>query len=137
MHRTNYWAVIVAVIATSVASAVWYTVFSHQYFELRGIDPNDTVATAMPAWQVPALLVRHLLVALVLSHLVVRLGIADWKNALQLGFLLWLGFPVVLLAGAVINDNVPWMLAAIHGGDWLVKLLLITVILGVWRRKNN
>jgi hypothetical protein len=26
------------------------------------------------------------------------------------------------------------MLAAIHAGDWLVKLLLMTVILGVWRK---
>ena len=26
------------------------------------------------------------------------------------------------------------VLAAIHAGDWLVKLLLMTVILGVWRK---
>lgn len=28
---------------------------------------------------------------------------------------------------------VPWKLAAIHSGDWLVKLLVIAVILGAWR----
>jgi hypothetical protein len=26
------------------------------------------------------------------------------------------------------------MLAAIHAGDWLVKLLLVAVIIGVWRK---
>lgn len=31
-------------------------------------------------------------------------------------------------------DNVSWKLAAIHAGDWLVKLPLMAVILGVWRR---
>jgi len=29
------------------------------------------------------------------------------------------------------------MLAAIHAGDWLVKILLMTVILGVWRRSKT
>ena len=27
----------------------------------------------------------------------------------------------------------PWKMAAIHAGDWLVKLVLIAVIVGVWR----
>jgi hypothetical protein len=126
----------VAVIVTFVGSAVWYIVLSHQYFELRGIDPNDSAATAMPAWQILVLLVRHLVLAIVLAYLIIRLGIVGWKSALQLGFLLWVGFPVVLLAGAVANDNVPLALAAIHAGDWLVKLLVMAVILGVWQRRN-
>jgi Protein of unknown function (DUF1761) len=136
MRSINYWAISVAVLVTFVASAVWYSVFSHQYFEMRGIDPNDAAATAMPAWQILVLLVRHLVLALVLAYIITRLGIVGWKNALQLGFLLWIGFPAVLLAGAVANDNVPLALAAIHAGDWLVKLLVMAVILGTWRRRN-
>jgi len=91
----------------------------------------------MPAWQALTLLVRHFVVAFALAYLVARLGIVGWKSALQLGLLLWIGFPAVLLAGSVIHDNVPWMLAAIHAGDWLVKILLMTVILGVWRRSKT
>jgi Protein of unknown function (DUF1761) len=137
MSKINYLAVAIAAIAAFMASAVWYIVFSHQYFELRGINPNDTAATAMPAWQALTVLVRHLVVAFALAYLVARLGIVGWKSALQLGLPLWIGFPAVLLAGSVIHDNVPdnvpWMLAAIHAGDWLVKILLMTVILGVSR----
>jgi hypothetical protein len=136
MRGINPWAIIVAVIVTFMGSAVWYILLSHQYFELRGIDPNDSAATAMPAWQILVLLVRHLVLAIVLAYLIIRLGIVGWKSALQLGFLLWIGFPVVLLAGAVANDNVPLALAAIHAGDWLVKLLVMAVILGVWQRRN-
>lgn len=135
--KINYWAVILAVVVTFIASAAWYIIFSTQYFELRGINPNDAAATAMPAWQVIVLLVRHLLVTLVIAQLVARLGVNDWKSGLKLGLLLWIGFPVVLLAGAVANDNVPLALAAIHAGDWLIKLLLITTILAVWRRKQS
>ena len=137
MHRINYWAVVVAVLATFVTSAVWYMAFSHQYMELLGINPNDTAATAMPVWQILIVLARHLVVALVIAYLVMRLGVVDWKSALLLGLLLWVGFPVVLLAGSVANDNVPLALAAIHGGDWLVKILLITVIFSVWRKKEK
>ena len=39
----------------------------------------------------------------------------------------------MLLVGAVIHENMPVKLYAIHAGDALVKTLLMTVILGVWR----
>jgi len=43
----------------------------------------------------------------------------------------WVGFPVVLLAGSVLHERVPWRLAAIHAGDWLLKLIAVTLIVGV------
>ena len=134
MRRINYLAIIVSVIATFVLSGVWYTVFLNQYFALRGIDPNDAAATVMHPWEYLVVLVRHLVVALVLAYLLFRLDIKTLGSALKLGLLLWLGFPVVLLAGAVASDKVPFALAAIHGGDWLIKLLLMSAIIGVWRK---
>ena len=41
-------------------------------------------------------------------------------------------FPLVLLAGSVYHEKVPGPLAALHGGDWLLKLLAVTVIVSVW-----
>ena len=37
--------------------------------------------------------------------------------------------------GAVIGENVPPppTLAAVHGGDWFVKLVIVAAIVGVWR----
>jgi len=32
----------------------------------------------------------------------------------------------------VVHENAPWKLAAIHAGDWLVKLLLVAVIVTAW-----
>jgi hypothetical protein len=51
----------------------------------------------------------------------------------RLGALIWV-FPAMILLGSVVHENVPLLLAAIHAGDWLVKLLLMSVILGVWRK---
>ena len=42
--------------------------------------------------------------------------------------------PRMLLMGAVLHEKMPWTLYAIHAGDALVKTLLMTAILGVWRR---
>jgi hypothetical protein len=53
--------------------------------------------------------------------------------AVQLGAWVWIGFQATLLLGAVIWENMPWRLYAIHAGDALVKMLLMAAILGVWR----
>jgi hypothetical protein len=44
-------------------------------------------------------LVRSLVVASVVAGLAELLDIADWTGAVQLGFALWIGFPVVLWTG--------------------------------------
>jgi hypothetical protein len=33
----------------------------------------------------------------------------------------------------MIHEDTPWKLAAIHAGDWLVKLLVGAVIVSVWQ----
>jgi len=39
----------------------------------------------------------------------------------------------VLWTGALIWENTPWKLAALHGGDWLAKLLAVALIVSVWQ----
>jgi len=80
-------------------------------------------------------LLRNLVVAAVVTALIARLELDNWTSAVLLGLALWIAFPVVLLAGSVFHENVPWRLAAIHAGDWLVKLLVIAVIFGFWRQR--
>jgi hypothetical protein len=46
---------------------------------------------------------------------------------------LWIGFPFVLWTGALIHENAPLKLAAIHAGDWLVKLLVVAATVSLWQ----
>ena len=108
---------------------MWYAVFGGAMMELRGIDPADMET---PAWAMLFVIVQSLVVAFMLAYFVGHLGIVNWKGAVRLGALVWV-FPAMILLGSVVHENVPLMLAAIHAGDWLVKLLLIAVIVGVWR----
>jgi hypothetical protein len=131
MFRMNYLAVVVAAVAAFVVSSVWYVIFGNVWMELRGIDPATAADMGTPAWKMVFVVVQSLVVAFMLAYFVAHLGIVDWKGAVRLGALLWV-FPAMILLGSVVHENVPLMLAAIHAGDWLVKLLLMTVILGVW-----
>ena len=72
-------------------------------------------------------------VAFMLAYFAFRvLGIVGWEGAVGVSAMVWV-FPGAILLGSVVHEGVPLALAAIHAGDWLVKLLLIAVVVGVWR----
>jgi len=132
--RINYLAVVVAAVAAFVLSSVYYGALGQAVVRLHA-DQAAAAATLKPApWKVIVELARTFIVAYVLALLAARLGVADWKGAVQLAVMLWIAFSVVMWAGAIMWENVPVKLAAIHAGDWLVKTVLVTVIVGLWRR---
>ncbi|PYQ30931.1 MAG: DUF1761 domain-containing protein [Acidobacteria bacterium] len=134
MLGMNYLAVVVTAVAAIATSSVWYIVFGKARIELLGKEPGASVDTTKPQPARMAVeIVRTLVVTCVLAHFVVLLGITGWISAVKLGLWLWIGFPFMILVGSVLWDKVPWKLAAIHAGDWLVKLLVMAIILGAWR----
>jgi len=136
MLKINYLAVVMAAVAAFVVGAVWYSplLFGKAYMEVRGMNPGALAHMKMPAAEMLGEFAKNLVIAFVLAHFVARLGVGDWEGAVQLGLWVWVGFQAMLLMGAVLHEKMPWMLYAIHAGDALVKTLLMTVILGVWRR---
>jgi len=127
----NYLAIGVAVVVAFVASTAWYTVFGAERDRLLGTERD--ASERPPVWMMLVELVRSFVVAYVLAVLFGLAGVVGFFGAVGLGLLMWVGFPVVLLVGSVIWDRVPFKLAVIHAGDWLVKLLLMAIIVGLWR----
>jgi hypothetical protein len=130
MIDVNFVAIVVAAVAAFVASSVYYMLLSR---ELATLSPAYADTSRPRAWKIAQEPVRNLVIASVVAGLASLLEIADWTGALQLAVALWTAFPAMLLAGSVIHEDVPWKLAAIHAGDWLLKLVIIAVIVGVWR----
>jgi Na+/melibiose symporter-like transporter len=130
MLEVNPLAIAVAVVAAFVGSSVWYVAFGGP---LARLSPAYAEADSPGVWRMLLELVRSLIVAMVLAGLASLLEVEGLGEALLLGIVLWIGFPVVLLAGSVLHERVPMQLAAIHVGDWLLKLLLISVLVGLWR----
>ncbi len=131
MDNVNYLAVLVAAVSAVVASTVYYVGFTGQ---LARLSPAyaDAADTSPPPWKVGVEFVRSLIVALVLAGFAERMAVSDLSGALGLGLAAWVGFPVVLLVGSVIWERIRPKLAAIHAGDWLIKLLGIAVIVSIW-----
>jgi hypothetical protein len=136
MVQVNYLHVLVAAVVVFVLGWLWYSplLFFKPWMRLRGLDPVAAMAGAkMPGGKLLVEFVRCFLLAFVITRFVGLLGITSLMGAVHFGFFLWIGFPVILLTGSVLWDNVPWKVAAIHAGDWLVKLLVIPIIVSLWR----
>ena len=126
----NFLAVVVAAVAAFILSGVWYAVFGNQ---LARLHPAYADSGSISAGDVIVELARNLVVALALVWLLDQVGVEDWAQAALVGFVLWFGIAVVLLIGSVYHEKVPVKLAAIHAGDWLLKLVVIAIIVGVWQ----
>ena len=130
MPELNWLAVIVAAVVVFVVSTVYYILFTSR---MQQLSPAYADAGGTPEpWKVSVELLRSLVVGTVVAGIVALLGIVAIGDALLLALALWVAFPVVLLVGSVIWEKVPPALAAIHSGDWLLKLLIIAVIVTIW-----
>jgi len=128
MNELNYWAIVVATVGAFLISGGWYAMLGDAMAKLQKSDADSS----MPPWKILVELARSLAVVVVVAIIFSAIGVNSWIQALGYGMLLWIAFPVVYLVGSSIHENVPWKLAAIHGGDWLLKLLFIAVVVGLW-----
>jgi hypothetical protein len=118
-------AILAATGAAFLSAAVYYGALGGQ---LASVSEAAAAGRQPEPWELAVELLRCLVLATVVAGLAAQGGIDDWTGGLALGLALWVGFPLVLWVGAIVHENVPVKLAAIHGGDWLVKLLLVSVV---------
>jgi hypothetical protein len=131
MLGINFLAVVVAAVAAFVVSSVWYIVFSK---ELAKVSAAFAEALQKPQpWKMLVVIVQSLVLALVLAYFIGLIGDVGWMGAVRVGVLLWIGLSAMQWVGSIMWEKVPLKMAAIHAGDWLVKLVVIAVIVGVWR----
>lgn len=117
--------VLVATVAAFLCGGAYYAVLGAQLAAV------SDAGGAMPPWKVGAELLRCLVLVVVVAWLAAEAGIDGVAGGLALGAALFVGFPLVLWTGAIVHEDAPRKLALIHGGDWLVKLLLIGMIVSV------
>ena len=129
MPDINLLALVSATTTAFVIGGVYYGLLGAKVAELS---PASTASQSMPPWKVLVELLRCLVLATVVAILVSLSDLDAWNDGLSLGIVLWIGFPLVLWTGAMVHESTPWKLAAIHAGDWLVKLLVLGALLSVW-----
>jgi arginine exporter protein ArgO len=121
-------AVLVGTVAALVLGGAYYAAFGAQ---LATVSEAAAAQETTPPSTLAIEVLRNLLVAAVVAGIAAQGEIDEWAGGLLLGLALWVGFPLVLWVGAVFHENAPAKLAVIHAGDWLVKLLAISVLIAV------
>ena len=104
-------------------SLLWYSPLLFGNVWHSGADAS--LATSA-TWKFFAAPVREIVTAFTVLYLMRRVSPMTWTSVWTLAAVLWVGFYVVQLSGAVIWDGRPLTLSAVHGGDWLLKLLVIS-----------
>jgi len=128
MFGVNYLAVVVAALAAFVATFVWYEIFGKELAKV-----SRAIAEQKPAaWKFVVAIMQNLVLATAVAYIIERTGAEGWLDAAWIGVVLWIGLSAVQWVGSMLWENVPLKMALIHGGDWLMKLVLISVIVGVW-----
>ena len=130
MPGINYLAVVVATVAAFVVSSLWYIVFGKELAKV-----STAFAEALQKrqpWKMLVVIVQSLIIALVLAYFIGLIGDVGWIGAVGVGVLLWIGLSAMQWVGSILWEKVPLKMAAIHAGDWLMKLVLIAVIVDAW-----
>jgi hypothetical protein len=117
--------IVLAAVAAFVISSIWYVAFGGLLARL-----NPAYAGKAARWVPAAEVAWSLVLALVVAIGCDRLDLRGTGALVAAAVVAWVGFPVVLLAGAVLHERVPWRLAAVHAGDWLLKLVAVALIVG-------
>ena len=137
----NYLAVIIATIAGFGVGAVWYSVLLVKpWMAAMGITEAEIEArrsgSAPAGTPLPLLLagsvVGNLVMAFILSALLHSLGSASFSGGIAVGFLVWLGFVITVMG---VNNSFGMrkpMLTVIDGGHWLVVLVVMGAIIGLF-----
>lgn len=129
MPDVNPIAIAAATVAAFLISSVYYAMFAAKMAALRGVEVAARPERP-PASKLVAELLRSLVLATVIAAVISRGQIDTAAGALALAAAAWVGFPVILLAGSVLWEDVPHRLAFLHAGDWLIKLAAVAAIIG-------
>ena len=121
--------VAVAAVAAFLLSSIYYTVTTP--IERRALGDAAMDRGRLVPWKVATELLRTSVVAAGFAWIAARGSGLHLPDTLAVALVAWVTFPVVLLTGSVIWEGVRPITAAIHAGDWLLKLLLIALAVGL------
>lgn len=114
-----------------IAAAVAFVISGIYYAIAPATPPPEPLPQRPMSALVPVELLRNLAVSALVAGL---LAAANWTGLLA-GALVGLSLsilPAVLLAGSVFHEGVPTSRAVLHIADWLIKLVAIGAIVGLF-----
>ena len=132
----NYFAVVVATVASMMVGSLWYSpiLFANPWLRLIGKTSEELKEKGYG--QVPAYstaIVSALIVAYVMALVIEATESTTLADGIIVALWLWLGFVATTSLLAVVFDGRPIRLWAINMGNHLVSFVLMGLIIGVWQ----
>ncbi|MFF5626565.1 DUF1761 family protein [Microbacterium sp. NPDC012755] len=120
--------ILVASVASFLASAALYAIPAVSALIARTATPRPGLPVVV---QMLSVLLRSILASVLIAGLMLA---ADWHGpatGAALGLTLS-ALPLILLMGGVVHENTALSAAGVHLLDWIIKLTLIGVIIGLF-----
>lgn len=132
----NYWAVLVATLASMVIGSVWYTpkVFGKKWMELAKVpEPTSTASAVRP-------IIIAIVTSFVLAWVLAGATTIAWHfyegsylvSALLTGLILWVGFTAARFLTHDSFEGRPFALTGLNLAMELVTVAVMALIIGVW-----
>lgn len=131
----NYFAVLLAAVASYAVGAVWYSPigFGKPWRKLMGLTAEDMRKMPLTAPQAMILgFLFTLVTAYVMEHLMVLVGVTMMPEALTLGFWLWLGFATPVLSYSWVYEGKSVKLFFLNAAHLFIALEVMAFVLGLW-----
>ena len=132
----NYWAVLVAAVASMALGMLWYSqsLFGKAWMREMGFTKESMERAKARGMQkiYVAAFVGSLITAYVLAHFVFVWAATDFVGAFQLAFWTWLGFVATVMLGGVLWEGKSMKLYAINALYHLASIYVMALILAYW-----
>jgi hypothetical protein len=129
MHNP-YIAILAAGVAAWLFGAVWYTTLGKVWQAALGNDPEGCKGKKMPLTLLLMSFLAALVIAVVLSQLLVRLGVVGWLDGAKAGLILGIGFQLTAVLVNNLFQQKKLLVTAIDGGHWVLAAAIQGAVLG-------
>ena len=135
----NYLAVVVSAVIAMIIGGLWYgPLFGKMWTQLAGMTA-EKMAAEMAKGMAPKYAIQaigSLIMSFVLAHSIIfastYMHVAGIAAGLEAAFWNWIGFIAPVTIGSVLWDGKPWKLWFLNSGYYLVLLVVMGAILGLW-----
>ena len=131
-HELHFLPILVCALIVWLLGALWYSpvLFAKPWVAIVGRQMGEKPKGL--AKGMIGSLIGDLLLAFVMLHFILWSGADSFGWGALIGFICWVGFVVGPLYPQSVYEGRPFTYFAINSGYWLVSLLAVGGLLGVW-----
>ena len=127
----NHWAILAVAVFQWFLGAAWFSPVVFMNAKNKALGTTEKPKHAMAGMVVT--FIASLVLSLILDHMILWSGAADFGHGAFIGFICWLGFYALPTYSFSLFEDRPFTVVAIDAGYWLVGMLISGGVLAIWQ----